>query len=424
MESDIQADSKIKTERSKRTFNIDEIRNEFPILKRTVNGKQLVYFDNAATTQKPQSVIDEIAHYYTFENANIHRGLHFLSEVATESYEQARLKVKEYINALSVSEILFVRGATEAINLLANTMCRAGMFGEDAEIIISQMEHHANIVPWQLMCERKGAQLKVIPIDDNGDLIMDEYEKLISEKTKLVSVVHTSNSLGTINPVKEIIDIAHKNGIPVLIDGSQAVQHQKIDVQELDCDYFVFSGHKMYGPTGIGVLYGKTEMLDKLPPYQGGGDMIRTVTFEETTFDDLPNKFEAGTPNIAGGIGLGKAIDYIRSFDMNDIIAHENKLLDYATEQVQKIDGLKIIGTAKEKCSVLSFVLDGIHPYDIGTIIDTDGIAIRTGHHCTQPIMQRYDLPATSRASFSFYNTTEEVDKFIVGLKKVISMFK
>jgi cysteine desulfurase/selenocysteine lyase len=424
METDIQLDDKIKKESSKRDFNIDEIRNEFPILKRTVNGKQLVYLDNAATTQKPQSVIDSIAHYYTFENANIHRGLHFLSEVATESYEKARLKIKEYINALSVSEIIFVRGATEAINLVANTMCRAGIFTEGSEIIVSQMEHHANIVPWQLMCDRKGAKLKVIPIDDNGDLIMDEYEKLINEKTKLVSVVHTSNSLGTINPVKDIIDIAHKHGVPVLIDGSQAVQHQKIDVQDLDCDYFVFSGHKMYGPTGIGVLYGKTEMLDKLPPYQGGGDMIRTVTFEQSTFDDLPNKFEAGTPNIAGGIGLGKAIDYIRSFDMTDIIAHENNLLQYATEQVQQIDGLRIIGTAKNKCSVLSFVLDGIHPYDIGTIIDTDGIAIRTGHHCTQPIMQHFNLPATSRASFCFYNTIEEVDKFIAGLKKVINMFK
>jgi cysteine desulfurase/selenocysteine lyase len=423
METDIQVENKIKESSNKRVFNIDEIRNEFPILNRTVNGKQLVYLDNAATTQKPQSVIDSISHYYSFENANIHRGLHFLSEVATESYEQARLKIKEYINALSVSEIIFVRGATEAINLLANTMCRAGIFKEGSEIILSQMEHHANIVPWQLMCDRKGAKLKVIPIDDNGDLIMEEYEKLINENTKLVSVVHTSNSLGTVNPVKQIIDIAHKNGVPVLIDGSQAVQHQKIDVQELDCDYFVFSGHKMYGPTGIGVLYGKTEMLDKLPPYQGGGDMIRKVTFEESTFDDLPNKFEAGTPNIVGGIGLGKAVEYISAFNMNDIIEHEKQLLDYATEQVKQIEELKIIGTAREKCSVLSFVLDGIHPYDIGTIVDTDGIAIRTGHHCTQPIMERYNLPATSRASFCFYNTIEEVDKLVVGLKKVIKMF-
>jgi cysteine desulfurase/selenocysteine lyase len=423
METDIQVENKIKESSNKRVFNIDEIRNEFPILNRTVNGKQLVYLDNAATTQKPQSVIDSISHYYSFENANIHRGLHFLSEVATESYEQARLKIKEYINALSVSEIIFVRGATEAINLLANTMCRAGIFKEGSEIILSQMEHHANIVPWQLMCDRKGAKLKVIPIDDNGDLIMEEYEKLINENTKLVSVVHTSNSLGTVNPVKQIIDIAHKNGVPVLIDGSQAVQHQKIDVQELDCDYFVFSGHKMYGPTGIGVLYGKTEMLDKLPPYQGGGDMIRKVTFEESTFDDLPNKFEAGTPNIVGGIGLGKAVEYISAFNMNDIIEHEKQLLDYATEHVKQIEELKIIGTAREKCSVLSFVLDGIHPYDIGTIVDTDGIAIRTGHHCTQPIMERYNLPATSRASFCFYNTIEEVDKLVVGLKKVIKMF-
>jgi cysteine desulfurase/selenocysteine lyase len=408
----------------KRIFDIDLIRNEFPILKRTVNGKQLVYLDNAATTQKPQVVIDATSNYYSYDNANIHRGLHFLSEVATESYEQARLKVKEFINAMSVSEIIFVRGATEAINLLANTMCRAGIFNEGDEIIISHMEHHANIVPWQLMCQRNGAKLKIIPIDDDGDLIFEEYEKLISGKTKLVSVVHTSNSLGTINPVKEIIKTAHKNGIPVLIDGAQAIQHQTIDVQELDCDYYVFSGHKMYGPTGIGVLYGKTEKLNKLPPYQGGGDMIRKVTFEETTFDDLPNKFEAGTPNIAGGIGLGVAIDYLRSFDFNDLMKHEDELLKYATEQLNQVPGLRMIGTAKVKSSVASFVIDGIHPYDIGTIIDTDGIAIRTGHHCTQPIMQRYNLPATARASFTFYNTIEEVDKLIKGLYKVINMFK
>lgn len=413
---------KAKTEY--RTFNIDEIRNEFPILKRTVNGKQLVYLDNAATTQKPQSVIDATAYYYTFENANIHRGLHFLSEVATESYEQARLKVKEFINAMSVSEIIFVRGATEAINLIANTMCRAKMFSEGDEILISHMEHHANIVPWQMMCERNGAKLRVIPIDDHGDIKMEEYKKLLSNKTKLVSVVHTSNSLGTINPVKEIIKIAHEKGVPVLIDGAQAIQHKPVDVQELNCDFYVFSGHKMYGPTGIGVLYGKTSLLEKLPPYQGGGDMIRKVTFEETTFDDLPNKFEAGTPNIAGGIGLGTAIDYLRSFDFKDLMNHEDALLQYATQQLQLIPGLRIIGTAKKKSSVVSFIIEDIHPYDIGTIIDTDGIAIRTGHHCTQPIMQRFNLPATARASFSFYNTFEEVDKLVVGLHKVITMFK
>lgn len=424
MHSDAEVVKNTKEKKVYREFDIDSIRNDFPILKRTVNGKQLVYLDNAATTQKPQSVIDSITHYYTYENANIHRGLHFLSEVATESYEKARLKVKEYINAMSVSEIIFVRGATEAINLLANTMCRAGIFNEGDEIIISHMEHHANIVPWQLMCDRNGAKLKVVPIDDNGDIIFDEYLKLINEKTKIVSIVQTSNSLGTINPVKDIIKAAHSNGVPVLIDGSQAIQHQPVDVQELDCDYYVFSGHKMYGPTGIGVLYGKTDKLDKLPPYQGGGDMIRKVSFEETTFDDLPNKFEAGTPNIAGGIGLGVAIDYIKSFDFRELMKHEDELLKYATAQLQQIPGLKIIGTAKEKSSVASFIIDGIHPYDIGTIIDTDGIAIRTGHHCTQPIMQRYNLPATARASFALYNTKEEVDKLIKGLHKVINMFK
>ncbi|MBN1301768.1 MAG: cysteine desulfurase [Melioribacteraceae bacterium] len=424
MQNESETVVKSRTPLKYREFNIDQIRDDFPILKRTVNGKQLVYLDNAATTQKPQSVIDATTHYYTFENANIHRGLHFLSEVATESYEQARLKVKEYINAMSASEIIFVRGATEAINLLANTMCRAGIIGEGDEIIITEMEHHANIVPWQLMCERNKAKLKVVPIDDNGDIIVGEYDKLINDKTKLVSIVHISNALGTINPVKEIIKTAHSRGVPVIIDGSQAVQHQAVDVQELDCDFYVFSGHKMYGPTGIGILYGKTKMLENLPPYQGGGDMIRKVTFEKTTFDDLPNKFEAGTPNIAGGIGLGVAVDYLKSFNMSNIIKHEEELLNYATEKLLQIEGLRIIGNAKKKSSVVSFVIDGIHPYDIGTIIDTDGIAIRTGHHCTQPIMQRYNLPATARASFALYNTLEEVDKLVVGIKKVISMFK
>lgn len=407
-----------------REFNIDLIREDFPILKRTVNGKPLVYLDNAATTQKPKSVIENLTHYYTYENANIHRGLYFLSEVATESYENARLKVKEFINALSASEIIFVRGATEAINLVATSMSHAGLINSDDEIIISHMEHHANIVPWQLLCQGKNINLKVIPISDSGELIFEEYEKLISEKTKLVSVVHTSNSLGTINPVKEIIQIAHKHNIPVLIDGAQAVQHTKINVQELDCEFFVFSGHKMYGPTGIGVLYGKTKYLNMLPPYQGGGDMIRTVTFEGTTFDDLPNKFEAGTPNIAGGIGLGAAIDYLRQFNFSDLVMHEKELLDYATQGLLEIDGLKIIGTAKEKTAVISFIIEGIHPYDIGTIVDTEGIAIRTGHHCTQPLMRRFNVPATSRASFGIYNTKDEVDKLVTGLRKVIKIIK
>ena len=412
-----------KVKRTYRKFDVEEIRKDFPILHRLVNDKPLIYIDNAATTQKPNVVIDSMSHYYTYENANIHRGLHFLSEVATEQYENSRLKVKEFINAMSASEIIFVKGATEGINLLANTMCRAKWFNDGDEILISHMEHHANIVPWQLLCERKNITLKVIPINDNGELEIDEYKKLITEKTKLVSIVHTSNTLGTINPIKEIIDIAHDAGVPVLVDGAQAVPHNKIDVQELDCDFFVFSGHKLFGPTGIGVLYGKTEYLDKLPPYQGGGDMIRTVTFEKSTFDDLPNKFEAGTPNIVGGIGLGVAIKYLNTFDFNDILKHEDQLLNYATEKMLEIDGLRIIGTAKEKVAVNSFVIDGIHPYDIGTIIDTDGVAIRTGHHCTQPIMKRFNVPATARASFAFYNTKEEVDVFIKALHKVIKMF-
>lgn len=409
---------------NKRKFDVYEVRKDFPILSRLVNGKPLVYLDNAATTQKPSSVIENIKHYYTFENANIHRGLHFLSELATESYESARLKVKEFINAMSASEIIFVRGATEGINLIANTMCRANILKEGDEIIISHMEHHANIVPWQLLCERKDIKLKVIPITDDGELDLDEFKKLISEKTKLVSVVHISNSLGTINPVKEIVKIAHSYNIPVLLDGAQAAPHVKIDVQKLDCDFYVFSGHKMFGPTGIGILYGKTNLMNELPPYQGGGDMIRTVTFEKTTFDDLPHKFEAGTPNISGGIGLGTAIDYINQYDRLELTKHEDKLLEYATGKLLEIEGLKIIGKAKNKASVVSFVIDGIHPYDIGTLMDTYGIAIRTGHHCTQPIMQRYNLPATARASFAFYNTFDEVDKLAEGLLKVKKMFQ
>lgn len=404
-------------------FDVERTRNDFPILKRLVNGKPLVYLDNAATSQKPQSVIDTITQYYTFDNANIHRGLYFLSELATEQYEDARLKVKEFINAMSTSEIIFVRGTTEAINLVASSLCRAKHFKDGDEVIVTNMEHHANIVPWQLMGDRKKISLKVIPITDEGELDLDAFEKLITEKTKLVSVVHISNALGTVNPVKQIIDIAHSRGVPVLLDGAQAIPHLKVDVQELDADFYAFSGHKVFGPTGIGVLYGKTEFLEMMPPYQGGGDMIRTVTFEKTTFDDLPRKFEAGTPNIAGGIGLGAAIDYLNQFDRNELAVHENFLLKYATEKLSQIEGLKIIGTAKEKASVISFVIEGIHPYDIGTIIDTDGIAIRTGHHCTQPIMQRYNLPATARASFAFYNTKEEIDKLVLGIYKVKKMF-
>jgi len=411
-------------EKAVRPFNIDEIRDDFPILKRLVNGKPLVYLDNAATAQKPQSVIDSLIHYYTFENANIHRGLHFLSELATESYETARLKVKEFLNAMSVSEIIFVRGATEGINLVANSFCRSEHFKDGDEVIITAMEHHANIVPWQLIGKRKRIKLRVIPVSDEGEIDIEEYEKLINPKTKLVSVVHISNALGTINPVKKIISIAHSYNIPVLLDGAQSTPHLKIDVQDLGCDFFAFSGHKMFAPTGIGVLYGKTQYLDMMPPYQGGGDMIREVTFEHTTFDDLPHKFEAGTPNIAGGIGLGAAIDYVNQFDRNEILKYEQDLLVYATKRLLEIDELRIIGTAKEKASVISFAVKGIHPYDIGTIIDTDGVAIRTGHHCAQPLMKRYNLPATARASFTFYNTFEEADKLAESVKKVIKMFR
>lgn len=424
MDFTIPVEKSVQKDTTKRTFDLEKIRSDFPILERKVNGKQLIYLDNAATTQKPDVVIESIKHYYTYENANIHRGLHFLSELATESYETSRLKIKEFINAMSAAEIVFLRGATEAINLVAHSMCRGNFFDDGDEIIISEMEHHANIVPWQMLCERRNVKLKVVPIDDNGDLIFEEFEKLLNPKTKLVSITHTSNSLGTVNPIKEIIDLAHKNGVPVLVDGAQAVQHGKIDVQELDCDFFVFSGHKLYGPTGTGILYGKADLLNKMPPYQGGGDMIREVTFEKTTFNDIPNKFEAGTPNIAGSIGLGVAVKYLNSFDINDIISHEVNLLNYATKKLLEIDGLKIIGTAKNKSAVISFVVDGVHPYDIGTMLDTQGIAIRTGHHCTQPIMRRYNLPATARISFGIYNTIQEVDYLIEALNKILKMIR
>ena len=407
-----------------RTFDVEKIRADFPILKREVNGKPLVYLDNAATTQKPESVIDTISHYYKFNNANIHRGLHFLSEVATEEYEKARLKAKEFINALSASEIIFVRGTTEGINLVAESLSRKNHFNEGDEVIISHMEHHSNIIPWQLIREEKGIKIKVIPINDKGELLLDELEKLITEKTKLISVLHVSNTLGTINPVKQIVDIAHSYNIPVLVDGAQSTAHLKIDVQELGCDFYAFSGHKMFGPTGIGVLYGKAELLDSMPPYQGGGEMIREVTFEKTIYNDIPHKFEAGTPNIVGGIGLGAAIDYLRSFNMEEIHNYEQELLAYATGLLSEIEGLRIIGTAENKSAVISFVIEGLHPYDIGTIIDTDGIAIRTGHHCTQPLIERFGLTATARASFAMYNTKEEIDKLAESLIKTIKMFK
>ena len=379
-------------------FNVDAVRKDFPILNREVQGKPLVYLDSAATSQKPQSVIDTLVRYYSETNANVHRGVHTLSQEATDEYEGARSKVRKLINAKEDAEIIFTRGTTEGINLVAQTLGTQRV-GEGDEVIISNMEHHSNVVPWQMLCDQKGAHLRVVPINDDGELLMDEYEKLIGPRTKLVSIVHLSNALGTINPVKDIVAIAHQHGVPVLLDGAQSAPHMPVDVQELDCDFYAFSGHKLYGPTGIGVLYGKRELLETMPPFQGGGDMIKSVTFEKTLYNDLPYKFEAGTPHIAGAIGLGAAIDYVTALGLDRTEAYERELLDYGTEQLRAIEGLRLIGTAHEKAGVLSFLLEGIHPHDIGTVLDTQGIAIRTGHHCTQPLMQRFQIPATARAS-------------------------
>jgi cysteine desulfurase / selenocysteine lyase len=403
-------------------YDVEEIRNDFPILRTYVHDKPLVYLDNAATTQKPISVIQEAQKYYSTMNSNIHRGVHALSGVATEAYETARIKIKKFINALGKNEIIFTKGTTESINLVAQSYGRVNLQSGD-EVIISQMEHHSNIVPWQLICNERNAKLKVIPINDEGEIIFEDFEKLITDKTKFVSVVYASNSLGTVNPVKKIIDLAHQNNIPVLLDAAQAVNHIPVDVQEIDCDFLAFSGHKLYGPTGIGILYGKVNLLDSMPPYQGGGDMISKVTFEKTTYNELPHKFEAGTPNIAGAIGLGKAIEYVSKVGIEKISIHEMNLLEYATEAVNLIPGLKIIGTSREKVGVLSFVLDNVHPHDIGTFLDFEGVAIRTGHHCTQPVMDHYNIPATSRASFAMYNTKEEIDVLVNGLKKIIEEF-
>lgn len=403
-------------------YDVEKIRNDFPILKTKVHGKQLVYLDNAATTQKPLYVIDKTNNYYNKYNANIHRGVHALSQEATEEFESARIIVKNFINALGKNEIVFTRGTTESINLVASSYGRKNI-KEGEEIIISTMEHHSNIVPWQMLCAEKKAKLKVIPINDAGEIIFEEYAKMINEKTKFVSVVYASNSLGTVNPVKKIIDLAHSYNVPVLLDAAQAVNHLKIDVQELDCDFLAFSGHKLYGPTGIGILYGKVNHLENMPPYQGGGDMISKVTFEETTYNELPHKFEAGTPDIAGAIGLGAAIEYVQKIGLDNIAHYENQLLHYATDAVSDLQGLRIIGTAREKISVLSFHLENIHPHDVGTFLDFEGVAIRTGHHCTQPLMKRFNVPATSRASFGLYNTKEEVDILINGLKKILEVF-
>lgn len=404
-------------------LDVEKIREQFPVLHQKVNGRDLVYFDNAATSQKPQAVIDSLIDYYKGYNANIHRGIHTLAEKATKAYEQTRHLAKAFINASSEEEIIFVRGVTEAINLVASSYGKA-FIQEGDEIIISGLEHHSNIVPWQIVCEEKKAILKVIPVTDAGELDIDGFKKLLSNKTKLVSVNHVSNSLGTINPIKQIIDLAHANGAVVLIDGAQAGAHIEIDVQALDCDFYCLSSHKMYGPTGTGILYGKKELLEKMPPYQGGGEMIKDVTFAKTTYNDLPYKFEAGTPNIADVIAFGQAIEFINGLSKEVMAAHEYDLLQYATEKVSVLPSVKLIGTAKEKVSVLSFTVEGIHPFDIGQMLDARGIAVRTGHHCTQPLMDRLGIEGTIRASFAVYNTKKEIDQLVEGLERVIKFMK
>jgi cysteine desulfurase/selenocysteine lyase len=403
-------------------WNVERIRKDFPVLRQRINGKPLVYLDNGASSQVPLMVIERGAQYIEQEHSNIHRGVHYLSMKATTAYEGAREKVKRFINAREAKECIFVRGATEGVNLVMHGYGRK-FIGADDEIIISAMEHHANIVPWQMLCEEKGAKLRVIPMNDAGELSLDEYDALLNEKTKFVAVTHVSNALGTINPVKEIIDRAHKYGVPVLIDGAQQAPHGKIDVQDLDADFYTFSGHKMFAPTGSGVVYGKQRLLEQMNPFQGGGDMIKTVTFEKTTYADLPNKFEAGTPAIASQIGLGAAIDYLNIIGREKAAVYEHELLAYATRRLSSIEGVRIIGTAKEKLSVLSFTIENVHPHDIGTILDQQGIAIRAGHHCAQPVMQHFKIPATARASFAFYNTKDEVDVLVEAIEKVIEVF-
>ncbi len=403
-------------------WDVEKARKNFPVLSQTVNGKPLVYLDNAASSQVPQIVIDRGSKYLQEEHSNIHRGVHYLSQHATTAYEAAREKVKRFINAPDVKECIFVRGTTEGVNLVAHSYGHK-FINEGDEILVSQMEHHSNILPWQVVAQERGATVRMIPMNERGELIIDEYENLLNERTKMVAVSHVSNSLGTINPVKQMVATAHKFGVPVCVDAAQSVPHFPVDVQDLDCDFFVFSGHKMFAPTGSGIVYGKREWLDKMPPYQTGGGMIRTVSFEGSTYAPIPEKFEAGTPAIAAGIGLGAAIDYINSIDFAAAAAYEHELLEYATELLSDIPGVKIIGTAAEKASVLSFTIAGVHPHDVGTILDQDGIAVRAGHHCAQPVMQFFDVPATARASFAFYNTREEVDKLADAVQKVIDVF-
>jgi cysteine desulfurase/selenocysteine lyase len=403
-------------------FDVDRIREDFPILKQRVHGRPLVYLDNAATSQKPQVVIDAINNYYATQNANVHRGVHYLSQLATREYEDARVRIQRFINAAETHEVIYTRGATESINFVAQSYGRKFVHEGD-EIIISTMEHHSNIVPWQMLCDAQRARLRVIPIDDNGDLQMDEFARMLNKRVKMVAVTHISNALGTINPVKRIIELARSQDIPVLLDGAQAAPHLKVDVRDLDCDFYAFSGHKMCGPTGIGVLYGKSHWLESMPPVMGGGDMIASVTFEKTTYNTLPYKFEAGTPNIEGAVGLGAAVDYLTGVGLDRIAAYEHELLDYATELIGAIPGVKIIGVAREKASVLSFTVEDIHPHDIGTILDQEGVAVRAGHHCAQPVMKRFDVPATARASLAFYNTKEEIDALAAGIQKAIEVF-
>jgi cysteine desulfurase/selenocysteine lyase len=406
----------------KRAFDVDRVRADFPILRQKVHGRPLVYLDNAATTQKPQPVLDALLRFYTTECANVHRGVHLLSERATHDYEEARGKVQRFLKAAESREIVFVRGATEGLNLVASSYGRKHV-GPGDEVLITALEHHSNIVPWQILCQERGARLRVAPINDRGELLLEEFETLLTPKTRIVSVAHVSNALGSVLPVRKIIELAHRRGVPVLVDGAQAVAHLPVDVRELDCDFYVFSGHKVFGPTGIGVLYGKARLLEEMPPYQGGGDMIRSVTFEMTTYNDLPYKFEAGTPHIEGAIGLGAALDYLGALGLAGVEAHEREVLAYGAAALSAVPGLRLIGTAREKTGVLSFVLEGVHPHDLGTILDREGIAIRTGHHCAQPVMQRFGVPATARASLACYNTCAEVDLLVQGIHKVREVF-
>jgi cysteine desulfurase/selenocysteine lyase len=404
------------------SFDVEKVREDFPVLKQTIHDKPLVYLDSAATAQKPFAVIDAIRRFHEVDCANIHRGVHELSQRSTAAYEETRSKCKKFLNSRTKNELIFVRGTTEGVNLVASTWGRRNV-KEGDEIVVSAMEHHSNIVPWQMLCEEKNARLRVIPMNDSGELILEEYEKLLTPRTKMVAFCHVSNALGTINPARQIIEIAHKAGALALVDGAQAAPHLKIDVQALDADFYTFSGHKIFGPTGIGVLYGKSKLLNAMPPYQGGGDMIRTVSFEKTTYNELPYKFEAGTPNIAGGIGLGAALDYATRLGLDKIAAYEHELLVYGTEALSQIPGLRLIGTAREKAAVLSFVIEGIHPHDIGTVLDRQGIAVRTGHHCAQPVMDWFHVPATTRASLACYNTAGEIDALVAGIWKVKEVF-